>query len=187
MASAVGTPEEAAALFEQAAELYRQSGDTHAAARSASWLALSEQRKGQIDQALERMESTYAEIADDEPDSAVALVLMRLGTLHWSMGNVERAAEVIEQGLDPGRGPAAAEMLVRGWTAKASMFAPRRPEEARGLFQLAVDTALAHDLPRARPTHTGTSLTLRSTTTAMRSHSPCSNRCSRSPGVTATR
>jgi class 3 adenylate cyclase/tetratricopeptide (TPR) repeat protein len=149
MASAVGTPEEAAALFEQAAELYRQSGDTHAAARSASWLALSEQRKGQIDQALERMESTYAEIADDEPDSAVALVLMRLGTLHWSMGNVERAAEVIEQGLDLAEALQLPEMLVRGWTAKASMFAPRRPEEARGLFQLAVDTALAHDLPRA--------------------------------------
>jgi tetratricopeptide (TPR) repeat protein len=38
------------------------------------------------------------------------------------------------------------EVLCRGWTAKAYIAAARRPEEARGLFQLTLDMALAHDL-----------------------------------------
>ena len=37
-------------------------------------------------------------------------------------------------------------MLVRGWTTKASVSSARKPQEARALHQLALETARAHEL-----------------------------------------
>ncbi len=73
------TSDAAGPLFEQAIALYEEAGDTHAAARASSWLAYSEQIAGRTEQAIERMEEAYAAIADDEPDSDLALLLTRLG------------------------------------------------------------------------------------------------------------
>jgi predicted ATPase len=146
MAFRGGATEQAGALFEQAITLHEAAGDTHAAARASSWLALVEAIGGRSEQALERLETAYAAIAGDEPDADLALLLARLGQLHFSCGNSEQAAERTERALDIAEALQLPELLVRGWATKARIVSARRPEEARSMFQLALDTALSHDL-----------------------------------------
>ncbi len=148
MALTAGENEHGGELFEQAIRLYEAAGDTHAAARASSWLALAETHAGRIEQAIQRMEATYASVGADEPDADLALLILRLGNLHFFAGNTERAAELTERGLDLAEALQLPEHLARGWDTRAMLISPRRPEEARGLFQLALDTALAHDLHR---------------------------------------
>ena len=152
MAMAAGDNERAGSLFEQAITLHETARDTHAAARASTWLAYTEQRTGRVEQAIERMERAYVVIGEDEPDADLAFLLVRLGNAHWFAGDVERAAEWTERALDLAEALQLPEILCRGWVTKASIVSPRRPEEARGLFQLALDTALAHDV------HVGSSL-----------------------------
>jgi class 3 adenylate cyclase/predicted ATPase len=142
-ASLVGEHERASELFEQAIELFESAGDTHAAARASAWLALTEQSLGQTERAIERMEQAYAQVGDDEPDEDLAFLIVRLGQAHYFAGNRERSAELIELGLDLAEALQLPELLALGWNAKATLISPRRPEEARGLFQLALDSSLA--------------------------------------------
>jgi tetratricopeptide (TPR) repeat protein len=146
MALATGDNDGAYAHFEQAMGLYAAAGDTHAAARSSSWLGTVEMRRGRAEQAIERMEQAYAVIGDDVPDADLALVVTRLSGVHFFTGNAERASELIERGLDIAEALELPESLTRGWNAKAIQISTRRPQEARSLLQLALDTALANDL-----------------------------------------
>jgi class 3 adenylate cyclase/tetratricopeptide (TPR) repeat protein len=139
--------ERAESLFERAITLCESVGDTHAAARVSSWLAFAEQMAGRLEQAIERMESAYEVVAGDAPDEDLALLLNRLGQALWFAGRPEQAAERIEQALDIAESLQLPEMLVRGWMVKAGIISPRRPEEARGLYRLALDTILEHELP----------------------------------------
>jgi class 3 adenylate cyclase/tetratricopeptide (TPR) repeat protein len=146
MAVRAGSNERAGSLFEQAFGLYEQAGDTHAAARISALLGLVDQSMGRNEQAIERMEQAYATIADDEPDADLAFLLTRLGSAHYFVGNPERADEWTERGLDLAEALQLPEVLVRGWMTKAIIASARRPQEARSLFLLALDTALAHEL-----------------------------------------
>ena len=145
MALATGDSEGAGELFEQAIRLYETAGGTHAAARASSQLAMAEQRAGQIEQAVQRMEAVYALVGEDEPDADLAFLILRLGAAQHFHGNPERAAELTERGLDLAEALQMPELLIRGWVNRARLIAPRRPEEARSLFQLGLDTALAHE------------------------------------------
>jgi tetratricopeptide (TPR) repeat protein len=101
---------------------------------------------GQVDQAIQRMEDAYSLIGEDEPDADLVGLILRLGNTHYFAGNPERAAELTDRGLDFAEALQLPEQLSRGWSTKATLVAPLRPEEARGLFQLALDTALTHEL-----------------------------------------
>ena len=133
-------------LFDEAIRLYEEDGDTHAAARVSSLLAVSERASGHIEQAVRRMEDAYTLIGEDEPDGDLIVLILRLASAHYFAGNLERASELLERGLDLAEALAVPEHLCRGWNTKGVLVTQRRPEEARGLFQLAADTALAHDL-----------------------------------------
>ena len=98
---------------------------------------------GQVEQGLQRMEEAYALVGEDEPDEHLVLLILALAEAHYFAGNPERAAELTERGLDLAEALQLRERLVFGWLTKASLIAPRRPEEARSLFQLALDTALS--------------------------------------------
>jgi len=144
MAMRAGENESAESLFERAVALYESVGDTHAAARASSWLAFAEQVEGRVAEAIERLERAYEVVADDAPDADLAMLLNRLGQAHWFAGHAEEAARWTEQALDIAESLRLPEMLVRGWVTKGGIIAPRRPEEARGLYRLARDTALEH-------------------------------------------
>jgi predicted ATPase len=148
MALAAGENERARELFEQAIQLYQAAGDRHAAARASNWLAFTEQHSGRIEQAIERMEAAYGLVGEDEPDADLAFLILRLGQAHFFAGNPERAAALTEHGLDLAEALQLPAQLARGWSTKAMLVKPRRPEEARGLFQLALDTSLANELYR---------------------------------------
>jgi predicted ATPase/class 3 adenylate cyclase len=137
---------DAEGLFEESVRLYEAAGDTHAAARASSWLAMAEQGVGHLDQAIERLEGAYALIGEDEPDADVTFLILRLAAAQFFAGNPERASELTERGLDLAEALQRPELLIRGWTSRARLIASRRPEEARSLYQLGLDTALAHEL-----------------------------------------
>ncbi len=145
MAARTGAIDRAGALYERALVLYDAVGATHPAARVSASLAWVEQTMGHLDQAIERMERAYEVIADDELDADTAYLLTRLGNSHSFAGNLERALEHTERGLDLAEALQVAEPLCRGWMTKATIILPRRPEEARALYQLALDTALRND------------------------------------------
>jgi predicted ATPase/class 3 adenylate cyclase len=146
MALAAGANEQAGSLFDRTTELYETDGDTHAAARASGWRGLADVHVGRTQQAIERMEHAYAVIAGDEPDADLAFLLAQLGIAHWLAGDPERAAERTERALDLGEALQLPEVLCRAWMTKANVIKTRHPEEARALHQLALDTALAHDL-----------------------------------------
>ena len=149
MARLAAASERARSLFEQATALYESIGDTHAAARASSSLAGALQILGLFQEAIERMERAHAVIAEDEPDADLAVLLTRLGAIHAVVGDNAQALEWIERGLDVAEAVEVPEALVRGWNIKASLAAPRRPAEARGLFQLGLQTALEHEMHTA--------------------------------------
>ena len=146
MAQAAGETDDSCELFEQAIGLYQASGDTHGAARASSWLAVSEQRLGRIDSAIERMEQAHAVISRDDPDPDLAFLLNRLGGAHFFAGDLERAADLTGRALDLSEALQLPDQLVRGWTTKSYLLSLAHPEEARGLINLALETALKHEL-----------------------------------------
>jgi class 3 adenylate cyclase/tetratricopeptide (TPR) repeat protein len=146
MATAAADYEHARTLLEQAIELSQASADTHAAARASALLATAMQGVGQIEQAIALMEQAYSVIGGDEPDADLAFLLLRLGRSHFFVGNPDRAAERTEQGLDIAEALELPEQLVLGWDTKALLVSPHHPAEARGIFQLALDTALGNEL-----------------------------------------
>ena len=138
--------EPAERAFQRAMTLYEGSGDTHAAARASGWLAVVEANAGRRDEAIDRMERACAVIAGDEPDADLALLLTRLGQSYWFRGDMEQASERTERALDLAEALELPEILARGWNTRGMIISSRRPEEARGLFQLAFDKAMANEL-----------------------------------------
>jgi class 3 adenylate cyclase/tetratricopeptide (TPR) repeat protein len=148
MALAAGATERSEPLFEQAIALYESVGDTHAAAHVSGLLGRLEQRLGRLDEAIARMERAHAVIADDEPDADLVFLLARLGSAHFFAGNPAEAAEWVERALDLGEALQLPATLCEAWSTKAALVTSRRPEEARALFQLSLDTARTHELRR---------------------------------------
>jgi len=82
-------------------------------------------------------------IANDEPDAVLALVLSRLGQFHAFQGNLEESVEWNERALDLAEALELPETLIRSWITKANVLIQRRPQEARALYGLTFETALA--------------------------------------------
>ena len=138
--------DEAGRLAAEALALYEEAGETHAVARATSALAAIEQQTGRTPEAIERLERVYAVVADDEPDEDIALLFARFGQAHYFAGNVDRSAELIERALDAAEKLRLPDVLARGWALKAMRLAATRPEEARGMYRMALDAALEHGL-----------------------------------------
>jgi predicted ATPase len=147
MAFKAGAMEAAARLFETSIALYEAEGETHATARVSARLGQVQGNTGRLAEAIERMERAYAVISEDEPDEDLALLVARLAHSHYFAGNAEFAAERVELALEIGESLSLPEVLVYGWTTKGILAVSQgRPEEARGLFKLALEHALEHEL-----------------------------------------
>jgi tetratricopeptide (TPR) repeat protein len=73
-------------------------------------------------------------------------LLSHLGAAHWFGGNRAEATDRTERGLEIAEALQHPEALCRGWNNRALVIASTRPEEARALLQLELETALAHEL-----------------------------------------
>jgi predicted ATPase/class 3 adenylate cyclase len=143
----IAANEDATRLLTRAISLYEQIGDVRGVARATTRLAITEQNLGQSDHAIERMERALDTLAGNEPDETYAMLLARLAITHFFVGHVDRAFDLVEQALEVGEALNLIEVLNLGWTTKALILVSRRPHEARGLYQLALDSALDADLP----------------------------------------
>ena len=147
MAATAGETDDSCKLFEQAIGLYQASGDTHGAARASSWLGLSEQRLGRIDSAIERMEQAYAVISHDEPDARPRIPTQPPRRRAFLRRQSRACSRIHGRALD------LAEALQLARSARPRLdhevilsLSLAHPEEARGLLQLALETALQHEL-----------------------------------------
>jgi class 3 adenylate cyclase/tetratricopeptide (TPR) repeat protein len=139
--------EEAARLLDRAQEAYSEAGRMRAVARVASYRARLDQNAGRLDDAIRRMEDTYRLVEEEEPDADVALLMVRLAGAYAFTGDLERAQRLLERALDTAEALGLPQIMASAWNARALTVVGRRPNEARGLYRLAVDTALEHDLP----------------------------------------
>jgi class 3 adenylate cyclase/tetratricopeptide (TPR) repeat protein len=146
MGTRAGLYDGAEHAFEQAIRLYNGLGDTHAAARVTSRLAYLDERNGRHGLAIQRMEDALAVIGDDEPDEDVALLTVRLANARVFTGDPDSGMELAERALEMGEALGLPEILVRGWSAKSILIAPRRRREAEMLMRCAADLALEHGL-----------------------------------------
>ncbi len=146
MALRISDNDYAGSAFERALSFYEESGDAHGAALASSWVATVEGTRGRRAEATERLERAYEVVADDEPDEAIALLLSRLAQSYWFGGDPKRAAERNELALDFAEALRLPEVLCRCWTTRAMILTASRPQEARGLYQLALDLAMTDEI-----------------------------------------
>jgi tetratricopeptide (TPR) repeat protein len=145
MAVEEGLTEEAHELFGRASELFTEAGLSHAACRAESWQAMVEQSRGNITDAIARLERAYESVAADEPDADVAFLLGRLGVSLAGAGAFDRAEVILDRALDLAEALQDPDTLVRGWNGKAIILQSRRPMESRAYYRLVLDTAIEHE------------------------------------------
>jgi class 3 adenylate cyclase/tetratricopeptide (TPR) repeat protein len=147
MAARAADPEAARRLFQESIELYEAEGDTHAAARVSSRLAVVERFTGRLDEALARLERAFDVISADEPDEDVALLAARLAFAYFTAGDLERASERAELALDLAEAYGYTHALALALGAKAAVAHSRgHLEEALALTKHELAIALEHDL-----------------------------------------
>jgi class 3 adenylate cyclase/predicted ATPase len=147
MALRTGDNDGAMALFVRAAELYGSTGDTHAALRATAWSGTAQLRAGHAEEAMERLERVYEPVAGEEPDADLVLAATRLASIKMFVGDLEAATVLNARALDMAEALGLTGELVRAWGQRATLVAGHRPREARGMFELALDTARALDVP----------------------------------------
>ena len=145
MATRAAALDDAAALFDRAIELYELHSDERVSSRVSARRAHVEHLTGHLSDAIERMERAYAVLSQGEPDEDLAWLAVRLATSVYFVGDVERSARLADESLNIAEALGLREVIASGWITKAMIGASgRRPEEARGLFGLALDLA-THD------------------------------------------
>jgi class 3 adenylate cyclase/tetratricopeptide (TPR) repeat protein len=147
MAFRAAAQDAAAALSERAHTLYEAAGDHGSAARVLVRRSRVDQAQGRLDEAVAQMQRAYEVLRHEPPDESFAMLTTRLaGTVYFS-GDVPRCSALVEEALDIGEALGLPEVLASAFMIKAMVGASgRHPEEARALFQLALELALKHEL-----------------------------------------
>jgi predicted ATPase len=147
---ALGNTEYAAAeqAFAEAEELLEDAEESHAVARLSGRIAQVEGVTGRSQDALERLERTYAAVATDDPDPDVTDLVARLGQMYVFAGEFERAVEPLELALASAQAQRLPGPLIRALLSKALVArAQGRPEEELALLRHGLRYALENDLP----------------------------------------
>jgi predicted ATPase/class 3 adenylate cyclase len=141
---------EARAYLDRALAVYDAEGLTRRSARVSAALADIDYREGHPPEAVARLEKAIGELADEEPDEAVAIAAAQLGRFLVLNNQNEEAAPWLEQALELAEALRLPEVFCQALTSKAILYEARnRLEEARILLQGALERALANDLHAA--------------------------------------
>ncbi len=154
MAIEEGLNQEAQQLFERANELFLDGGQFHMVCRATSLLGYLDMLAGDNETAIAKMERALEAVAGDEPDADVAILLGRLGQAYAYAGIRERANEYLDRALDLAEALQDPDTLLRGWLGKYTVLQSQRPNEARAVLRLTLETALEHERWRVAGTAT---------------------------------
>jgi tetratricopeptide (TPR) repeat protein len=148
MAAVAGRYEEAQAQYDRAIELLDARHETHPAARVLARLGWVEWQRGQLEQAIDRMERAFAVLSQDEPDADFAALTTELGRLHFFADNVERSSELLELAVNLGEEFLIPEVLAQALITYGLISTyQNRVETGLALTSHALKLALEHDLP----------------------------------------
>jgi tetratricopeptide (TPR) repeat protein len=140
-----GAFDQAEERYETAIELLDAAGERgHAAVVSARLARLAESR-GRVAEAIERLRSSYAVLAEDEPGPDLAEVAVQLSVLESYTGD-EQADAHVETALEISERLRRPDLIARALNVKHILLTQRgRPEEALALLKHALELSLEHD------------------------------------------
>jgi class 3 adenylate cyclase/tetratricopeptide (TPR) repeat protein len=149
-AGIAGRADESYRLQSEAIAMFESEGKTHAAARVSAKTADVLWDRGEITEAVERMERSFEVLRHDEPDEDLAALASQVGRLHFFTGDNHLAAERIEFALDIAERLWLPEILSQTLNTKSLvMHARGRYEESAALLRHALQIALENDLQGA--------------------------------------
>jgi class 3 adenylate cyclase/predicted ATPase len=150
MAAAGARLDAAAANFERAIELFEAAGATHPAARVSARVAEIAWARGRLEQGLERMDSAFAVLSEEEPDADLAALAAQIGRFMFFAGQHDLALVRLDRALEIAEALAVPETIAEALNTKALLYIPRgRWNEGFALLRAALDVALEHDKPSA--------------------------------------
>jgi class 3 adenylate cyclase/tetratricopeptide (TPR) repeat protein len=150
MAYATTRADAAAEHFESAIARFEAANDAHAAARVSARLAEVWWDGGRIELAIERMDSAFQVLSQEEADADLATLAAQLGRFMFFHGDVALARERVETALDMAEALLLPEVLSQALNTKAIiLFVQGRPMEGLTLLRYSLEVALEHDKPSA--------------------------------------
>jgi tetratricopeptide (TPR) repeat protein len=143
-------PDAAGTHLEGAIAIFETVGETHARARVEARLAQIMWDRGRLEEALERMDRSYQELSQEEPDADLAELAAQLGRFLFFAGRHDVALERIESALVLSEGLALPETFSQALNTKAVLLISHgRMLEGAALLRYALEVALEHDKPSA--------------------------------------
>ena len=140
-----GRYDQATEHLETAIRLFEAEGKTHPAARASAELAHVLQSSGRLDHAVPRLEEAFSLLGADPPDADLAAIAAELGRSYLFAGDLATGFERVELALETAEALFLPEVLSQALNTKALLL-ERRRHESVGLMNLALQTALEHDL-----------------------------------------
>jgi class 3 adenylate cyclase len=138
---------EARGYLDRAFAAFEEAGMTGRAARISAALADIDYREGHLLEAIGRLQAALEELADEEPDEAVAIAAAQLGRYLVLSSQPEAAEPRLEQALELAEALRLQEVFCQALTSKAILYIGRnRLEEGRILLEGSLERALANDL-----------------------------------------
>jgi class 3 adenylate cyclase/tetratricopeptide (TPR) repeat protein len=136
--------------FEMAIATFDSIGLNHPAARVSAALAEIIWQEGHIEQAIDRMESAFAVLGEEEQDADFAALAAQLGRLLYFSGRTDDALGRIELALEIAEALGLPETLSQALNTKGVILGARgRFEEGTVLLRHALKVALDNDLSAA--------------------------------------
>ena len=132
--------------FTRARELYLETGDVRAAARSAAGLSHAVQHSGRTEEAIRLAEEAYAVLGAEAPDRDTARLAAELARLHFFFGDYDAGRERIEAALQIAERTKDMALLASALNTKSMLWSIDRPHESYALVKSALEIALDHDL-----------------------------------------
>jgi class 3 adenylate cyclase/tetratricopeptide (TPR) repeat protein len=129
-------------------ETFTAAGDTHGAARAASFLGLALWNLDRTDEALETLRPAFEALANEEHDVDVGGLAAELARLEFFSGDSERAREHADLALDIGEAHADMALIAQALNTK-NLTLGSHLHERRALLREAVRIAEEHDLTEA--------------------------------------
>lgn len=150
MASAGSRPDDAAALYRQAGQLFEESGATHPAARVSARNAEIMWDLGRFGAELERMDRSFEVLAQEKPDADLAALAAQVGRFAFFAGDLDLAGRRLETALAAAEALGLPEVLSQALNTKGLLLsASGRRREGLAMLRYALDVALEHDKPSA--------------------------------------